>query len=164
MDIRGELKLTDVNYCRCFWTLKIVVCVALSPQVFVHGALCVSYSGQCFSSEAWGGRSANRGQCAQACRLPYGLVTHPPLRSKPACRKCSGAVGFPRHFCLPGACICLRSRMESWLTWATWHCVITDILTKLPELSGIWLMVGLVLSCYYALDASMKSVDHPNLR
>ena len=43
-------------------------------QVFVHGALCVSYSGQCFSSEAWGGRSANRGQCAQACRLPYGLV------------------------------------------------------------------------------------------
>ena len=35
--------------------------------------------------------------------------------------------------------------MESWLTWATWHCVITDILTKLPELSGIWLMVGLVL-------------------
>ncbi len=40
-------------------------------EVFVHGALCVSYSGQCFSSEAWGGRSANRGQCAQACRMPY---------------------------------------------------------------------------------------------
>ena len=34
----------------------------------------MSYSGQCFSSEAWGGRSANRGQCAQACRLPYGLI------------------------------------------------------------------------------------------
>lgn len=43
-------------------------------EVFVHGALCVSYSGQCFSSEFVGGRSANRGQCAQACRLPYGLV------------------------------------------------------------------------------------------
>ena len=42
--------------------------------MFVHGALCVSYSGQCFSSEAWGGRSANRGQCAQACRLPYELI------------------------------------------------------------------------------------------
>ena len=42
-------------------------------EIFVHGALCVSYSGQCFSSEAWGGRSANRGQCAQACRLPYEL-------------------------------------------------------------------------------------------
>src|SRR6185295_4925202 len=43
-------------------------------EIFVHGALCVSYSGQCFSSEAWGGRSANRGQCAQACRLPYELL------------------------------------------------------------------------------------------
>lgn len=43
-------------------------------EAFVHGALCVSYSGQCFSSEAWGGRSANRGQCAQACRLPYSLL------------------------------------------------------------------------------------------
>jgi len=43
-------------------------------EIFVHGALCVAYSGQCFSSEAWGGRSANRGQCAQACRLPYQLL------------------------------------------------------------------------------------------
>ncbi|MEO8099168.1 MAG: DUF3656 domain-containing protein [Acidobacteriota bacterium] len=43
-------------------------------EIFCHGALCVSYSGQCFSSEAWGGRSANRGQCAQACRLPYEMV------------------------------------------------------------------------------------------
>ena len=43
-------------------------------EMFVHGALCVAYSGQCFSSEAWGGRSANRGQCAQACRLPYQML------------------------------------------------------------------------------------------
>lgn len=43
-------------------------------EMFVHGALCVAYSGQCFSSEAWGGRSANRGQCAQACRLEYEMV------------------------------------------------------------------------------------------
>jgi len=43
-------------------------------EIFVHGALCVAYSGQCFSSEAWGGRSANRGQCAQACRLPYDMI------------------------------------------------------------------------------------------
>ncbi len=43
-------------------------------EIFVHGALCVAYSGQCFSSEAWGGRSANRGQCAQACRMPYELI------------------------------------------------------------------------------------------
>lgn len=49
-------------------------------EIFVHGALCVSYSGQCFSSEAWGGRSANRGACAQACRLPYGLVVDDVLK------------------------------------------------------------------------------------
>ncbi|MFZ4715795.1 MAG: DUF3656 domain-containing U32 family peptidase [Bacteriovoracaceae bacterium] len=40
-------------------------------EVFVHGALCVSYSGQCLTSESLGGRSANRGQCAQSCRLDY---------------------------------------------------------------------------------------------
>ena len=40
-------------------------------EVFVHGALCVAYSGQCFTSESLGGRSANRGQCAQSCRFPY---------------------------------------------------------------------------------------------
>ncbi|PWK08462.1 DUF3656 domain-containing U32 family peptidase [Tumebacillus permanentifrigoris] len=43
-------------------------------EVFVHGALCVSYSGQCLTSEMWGGRSANRGECAQACRLPYDMM------------------------------------------------------------------------------------------
>lgn len=43
-------------------------------EVFIAGALCMSWSGQCLSSEAWGGRSANRGQCAQACRHPYELV------------------------------------------------------------------------------------------
>lgn len=43
----------------------------LEIEVFVHGALCVSYSGQCLTSENFGGRSANRGQCAQSCRLPY---------------------------------------------------------------------------------------------
>jgi putative protease len=46
----------------------------LELEVFVMGALCMAWSGQCLSSEAWGGRSANRGKCAQACRLPYSLV------------------------------------------------------------------------------------------
>jgi putative protease len=56
--------------------------VALQPprstlpiEVFVHGALCVAYSGQCLTSEALGGRSANRGECAQACRMPYELIS-----------------------------------------------------------------------------------------
>lgn len=54
----------------------------LPMEVFVHGALCVSYSGQCLTSEMWGGRSANRGECAQACRLPYDLMVdgeHKPM-------------------------------------------------------------------------------------
>ena len=48
---------------------------ALPLEVFVHGALCVAYSGQCLTSESLGGRSANRGECAQACRLPYDLIS-----------------------------------------------------------------------------------------
>ena len=47
----------------------------LPLEVFVHGALCVAFSGQCLTSESLGGRSANRGECAQACRLPYDLVS-----------------------------------------------------------------------------------------
>ena len=46
----------------------------LPLETFVHGALCVAYSGQCLTSESLGGRSANRGECAQACRMTYELV------------------------------------------------------------------------------------------
>src|SRR2546425_9900293 len=46
----------------------------LELECFVHGALCVSWSGQCLTSEALQQRSANRGQCAQSCRMPYDLV------------------------------------------------------------------------------------------
>ncbi len=53
---------------------------SLEIEVFIVGALCVSWSGQCLSSEAWGGRSANRGQCAQACRLPYELMVDGEVR------------------------------------------------------------------------------------
>lgn len=52
-------------------------------EVFVHGALCISYSGQCLTSEAIGGRSANRGACAQACRLPYTIVVDGERRADP---------------------------------------------------------------------------------
>ncbi|WP_139650508.1 DUF3656 domain-containing U32 family peptidase [Raoultibacter phocaeensis] len=47
--------------------------LGMETETFVHGALCVCYSGQCFMSSMIGGRSANRGLCAQACRLPYTL-------------------------------------------------------------------------------------------
>lgn len=53
---------------------KVTASTRTPVEVFVHGALCVAYSGQCLTSEALGGRSANRGQCAQACRLPYEMI------------------------------------------------------------------------------------------
>src|SRR4051812_41201242 len=53
---------------------------AIPLEVFVHGALCVAYSGQCLTSESLGQRSANRGECAQACRMPYELVVDGALR------------------------------------------------------------------------------------
>jgi putative protease len=59
---------------------RIRAATAVELEVFVHGALCVSYSGQCLTSEAIGGRSANRGACAQACRLPYDLVVDGAVR------------------------------------------------------------------------------------
>jgi putative protease len=61
-----ELSLKDVERVQAESTLPV--------EVFVHGALCVAYSGQCLTSEALGGRSANRGECAQACRMPYEIV------------------------------------------------------------------------------------------
>lgn len=61
-----ELSLADIR--------KVRAGTSVPVEVFVHGALCVAYSGQCLTSEALGGRSANRGQCAQACRLPYEML------------------------------------------------------------------------------------------
>src|SRR5947209_2559533 len=61
-----ELSLDDIR--------RITLRTTMPVEVFVHGALCIAYSGQCLTSEALGGRSANRGQCAQACRLPYDLI------------------------------------------------------------------------------------------
>src|SRR5439155_20501063 len=60
-----ELSLADIG--------RIAQTTDVDLEVFVHGALCVRYSGQCFSSEAGGGRSAHRGQGAQACWLLCGL-------------------------------------------------------------------------------------------
>ncbi len=67
-----ELSLDDVR--------KVTAATDTPVEVFIHGALCVAYSGQCLTSEALGGRSANRGQCAQACRLPYEMVVDGTVR------------------------------------------------------------------------------------
>jgi len=89
-----ELSLDDVYAIR--------VATDCELEMFVHGALCVSYSGQCFSSEAWGGRSANRGQCAQACRLPYDLIVDDELKS----------LGDARYLLSPGDLYALQQVPE----------------------------------------------------
>lgn len=66
-----ECSLKDINKIQSQLAEKNI---ALPLEVFVHGALCVAYSGQCLTSESLGGRSANRGECAQACRMPYELI------------------------------------------------------------------------------------------
>ncbi len=53
---------------------EIAAATSVSLEAFIHGALCVSYSGQCYISHAMTGRSANRGECAQICRLPCTLT------------------------------------------------------------------------------------------
>src|SRR5580692_6342701 len=89
-----ELSLDDVRAIRA--------AVNCELELFVHGALCVSYSGQCFSSEAWGGRSANRGQCAQACRLPYDLMVDGAVKP----------LGEARYLLSPGDLFALRQVPE----------------------------------------------------
>ena len=61
-----ELSLDEIQTIACQTPVRL--------EAFVHGALCVSYSGRCYLSAALSGRSANRGECAQYCRLPYSLV------------------------------------------------------------------------------------------
>lgn len=63
-----ELSLTDIEYICKHSNIEI--------ETFIHGALCISYSGQCLMSSMIGGRSGNRGKCAQACRLPYELINN----------------------------------------------------------------------------------------
>lgn len=64
--VSRELSMDDISY----------ICKNTDTEIeaFVHGALCISYSGQCLMSSMIGGRSGNRGRCAQPCRLPYTLV------------------------------------------------------------------------------------------
>ncbi len=89
-----ELSLAEIRRIRALTDCEL--------EIFVHGALCVAYSGQCFSSEAWGGRSANRGQCAQACRLPYEMFVDGQLQP----------LGDARYLLSPGDLYALRQIPE----------------------------------------------------
>jgi len=82
-----ELSLKDIAKIKSETRLKI--------ETFIHGALCICYSGQCLMSSFIGGRSGNRGQCAQPCRLPYTLVNE---RKKPVSVKAH--LLSPRDLCM----------------------------------------------------------------
>ena len=94
-NLDGVLKLQEMGFSRVVLSRELSlqeiehICKnsKVEIEVFVHGALCISYSGQCLFSSMIGGRSGNRGQCAQPCRLPYELIssntdiTSPKLKS-----------------------------------------------------------------------------------
>ena len=80
-----ELSLSEIEY----------ICKNTNIEIecFVHGALCISYSGQCLFSSSIGGRSGNRGSCAQPCRLPYTLIENSSSKID------SGYLLSPRDLC-----------------------------------------------------------------
>ncbi len=69
-----ELSLAEIEYIKSN--------ISIEVEVFAHGALCISYSGQCLYSSLIGGRSGNRGKCAQGCRLPYELLENENILDK----------------------------------------------------------------------------------
>ena len=79
-----ELSLNDIEYIKSNTSCEL--------EVFTHGALCISYSGQCLYSSLIGGRSGNRGKCAQGCRLPYSLLENDNIIDK-------GYLLSPRDLC-----------------------------------------------------------------
>ena len=81
-NLQGSLKLQNLGFKRVVLARELCaneieyICQNSNVEIecFIHGALCISYSGQCLFSSLVGGRSGNRGKCAQPCRLPYELV------------------------------------------------------------------------------------------
>lgn len=77
-DVSGALLMKDLGFSRIVVGREVskkelseIIAVGIDTEVFIHGALCMSVSGQCYISAAMGGRSGNRGRCAGACRLPF---------------------------------------------------------------------------------------------
>ena len=81
-NLQGTLELQDLGFKRVVLSRELLANEIeyiknnsnIELECFIHGALCISYSGQCLFSSMIGGRSGNRGKCAQPCRLPYTLI------------------------------------------------------------------------------------------
>ena len=102
--------------------------LAMPLEVFVHGALCVAYSGQCLTSEALGQRSANRGECAQACRLPYALIVDGEERDLGEQRYLMSPQDLAAWDLLPelAACGIASLKIEGRLKESTYVAAVTD--------------------------------------
>ena len=72
--LEGVNELAKIGFSRVVLARELCENTKTEIEIFVHGALCVSYSGQCLMSSMIGDRSGNRGKCAQPCRLPYELI------------------------------------------------------------------------------------------
>jgi len=118
-------------------------------EVFVHGALCVSYSGQCLASLALGGRSANRGQCAQPCRLPYEALCKLP---SPVCGRGARDEGGPIRYPLSPRDLAAHDRIEQLIASGVDALKIEGRLKPAEYVAG-------ATRCYrMAIDAAMQSL------
>lgn len=131
-----ELSLREIEACAKATTKPI--------ECFCHGALCVAYSGQCLTSESLGQRSANRGECAQACRMPYRLEVDGRMRE----------LGERRYIFSPQD-LCALERVPAMLA-AGVHSFKIEGRLKTPE------YVAATTRAYRrALDAAMKEQGIP---
>ena len=123
-NLEGALKLQELGFKRVVLSRElsfeeieyITKNIDIEVECFIHGALCISYSGQCLASSMIGGRSGNRGRCAQTCRLPYELLENDKAIDK-------GYLLSPRDLCgldfLPSfinsnvTCLKIEGRMKS---------------------------------------------------
>ncbi len=123
-NLEGALKLQELGFKRIVLSRElsfkeidyITKNIDVEIECFIHGALCISYSGQCLASSMIGGRSGNRGRCAQSCRLPYELLENDKTIDK-------GYLLSPRDLCgleyLPSLiksgvkCLKIEGRMKS---------------------------------------------------
>jgi putative protease len=103
-----ELNISEIDY----------ICKNsnIETEVFIHGALCISYSGQCLFSSLVGGRSGNRGKCAQPCRLPYELLENDSIINKGyllSTRDLCGLEYLPKLVKAGVSCLKIEGRMKT---------------------------------------------------
>ncbi len=123
----GCERVVIARECSAEDTAEIIRSCPAEIEVFGHGALCMCYSGQCAMSTVLGGRSGNRGRCAQPCRLPYG-VNAPARQDHPLSLKDSCLAGELGSMAAMGvACVKLEGRMKR----PEYVAVVTSIYARL---------------------------------